>query len=389
MSNRLVHLDVFRCLAALVVVGAHSMITGYQLPYLQHVYTAPEFTVGPFNLGAPLFRGHLGVWIFYCISGYTMAMVAAQDAARGLYQPNDATGWRGYRSYFLVRRMLRLYPLFLVHLMVCSAFAHVAHAPLSDYLLAAAMVSNFWPQHITYPSSVMWSLVVEMQFYVLFALTYHWFQGRPRRLGFALALSLLTLALLPNIFWQPHTPWPLFILANNVPGFLSFFLLGILLHDQRELLANQLSQPRWAVPLLLGLVTALFIDTGNSLTSPANLSLLVITVVLAALTMVAGDGVIKRHPGLARTWLTQVLAFWGRASYSIYLFHTFAIIKIQAWLTPLLSPLQVAWCGFAGGVALGCLVYLLVEKPLQRLKAYLVRLAINPSSQPAAHYQSP
>jgi exopolysaccharide production protein ExoZ len=86
------------------------------------------------------------------------------------------------------------------------------------------------------------------------------------------------------------------------------------------------------------------------------------------------DGSIGRVP---------VLTYLGGASYSIYLWHTFAVsVVVKVGEAIGLSPVLIAFTAVVSGVILGSIAYEMVEKPLKKLFS-------RPSSKPATLARRP
>lgn len=155
---RLKFADGIRGLAALWVVLFHASEGGH----IEHLKAAAPalLTHIVFDLG------HLGVPAFFVLSGFVMMLVA--ERAR----------FDRYGSLvFLARRMIRLGPPFYVSIVIVLLFLALKH-----FTTGAPMPSIDWKillGHITYTqslfdmpllNSVYWTLSVEVQFYIAFAM---------------------------------------------------------------------------------------------------------------------------------------------------------------------------------------------------------------------------
>lgn len=110
--------------------------------------------------------GFLGVPLFFVISGFCIHLPLA-----GNERPLD-------RRAFAIRRFFRLYPLYLVVVLTVFALMRLKHAGADGGVTAANLVGHlvFWLFN-TPPSDpgmgispVLWSIAVEVQFYILYAL---------------------------------------------------------------------------------------------------------------------------------------------------------------------------------------------------------------------------
>jgi peptidoglycan/LPS O-acetylase OafA/YrhL len=359
-KKRIASIDSFRCLAAILVVAAHSVIVGYHLPYLEIILNDPGLSFGYWNLGAPLFRGHMGVWIFFCISGYTMSLVTHHDITCGVWNPSKSNGAARFWKYFINKRLLRIYPLFAVHIVFCNLF--LQKAPFADNLISLLMLSNISQAHITFPSTVMWSLVVEIQFYLIFPFIFHYCYMNKKKIGMLCLAVSPALFLSQYIFWNPNSSGLLFVAANNLPAYIFYFLFGMLLFESRKDVITLFKTKLRKIMLILCIIALLFFDTGRSLTGPVNLILLIMTAIVCMVCMIISSEWFDRKENTHNIFIA-IVSYLGRASYSIYLFHGFAIYGIDVSYLPF-SPSLIGGIKIVCGCALGCVAYHMIEKPL-------------------------
>ena len=141
-AGRLYALDVLRMFAAMAV-------------WLYHVaYLDPRFHAAPWQLVNPALErlasyGYLGVNIFFVVSGY---VISASAEGRNRYD-------------FLRARFVRLYPAFLICLMVTLFVAWVSgrDVPVSQLVANITMVPRIFGQEAL--DGVYWSLMFEILFY--------------------------------------------------------------------------------------------------------------------------------------------------------------------------------------------------------------------------------
>ena len=355
--SRLGYIDVFRCVAAVPVVAVHSAVLEFDAPFIRTIFDDAAFAFGPFDLGAPLFRGHLGVWVFYCISGLTMAMIARQVVETdGI----DLADWRQFKRFytaFLTKRLLRIYPLFVFHVIALNA---LAPAPLKINAIVLSMLANFSADTITVLSGVTWSLVIEVQFYLIFPFIYRFVRGRPYRLAGLTMLSVPFLLLSPYWFTDPDQNAGYFIPANNLPGYVFFFLFGMVLFDFRDAIARS----SWILTGVPCLFVLLFWDPGRDLVSPETCAFRILTALSLASSMMCLRAPLE-HAVVNGNVLARFAAFLGRASYSIYLFHQFPRRILDRWES-YCPPMGHASAKIAAGIGFGCLIYWSFEIPVSR-----------------------
>lgn len=136
-------MDALRCFAMLGVIALHSHI----LP-----------------------MGWIGVWLFYVISGYvvTLSVLGGSGA--------EHRGLSGFAA-FMRRRVVRILPAYYGYCLMGLAVAAVLGARQDWLSLASlALFFNNWAmiagdgRIVGWPSGHLWTLSVEMQFYVLYGL---------------------------------------------------------------------------------------------------------------------------------------------------------------------------------------------------------------------------
>ncbi len=133
-DNRLGVLDGWRGVSILAVLATHLLPLG------------PK----PWQLNETF--GPLGMALFFTLSGFLITRFLLH---------HDSIG------DFLIRRFFRVIPLAWLAMLVALT---LSHAPSSYYLPNFLFYANLPPQHLTEVASHLWSLCVEMQFYVGIAL---------------------------------------------------------------------------------------------------------------------------------------------------------------------------------------------------------------------------
>ncbi|WP_256809013.1 acyltransferase [Bradyrhizobium sp. Bra64] len=259
-----------RAVAALCIMYFHSWIALVRFPE-GAAWQIPVLTK----------YGWLAVDFFFAISGYVICMVVTK--------PNFSP------TSFLIKRVFRLYPLWLVTLTAFAGMVLVWREPtetetVNHFLLSATLLpTNPLPWY-----GPGWSLQHEMAFYVLAAVIVP-FGGVSGLIAFLLATAVAA-----HIF---PLPWYVSQIALRHPEFLA----GILAF----LLAPRLKVVGFIFPLTLGLLLllALMNQFGQEFVAPALFFLVIAFVNL------------KSPPA--------VLVVIGDASYSIYLIHmaTFFVVS--------------------------------------------------------------
>ncbi len=356
-----------RAVAALLVVMVHtSFASGFTLRSPLGTYTA---------------RGDSGVSVFFLISGFLLyrPFVAAHFAGRP--GPDVRT--------FLVRRALRIVPLYWVVLTVVytvTGWSHVGglEGVARTYLFAQVYSLPWVLTGITQA----WSLDIEVVFYLLLpvyaALLARRLRGArsPER---QLRLELLGLAGLYMIAFAFHA----FVLLRPshatvtwhgwLPTWLDMFALGMLLAVGSVWYERRGSSPRWStlpgadlacwvgaaavyavLSTSVGLRTdPLYVGSGRSeLASHALSGLFALLLLLPAVFGRERGGLVRR----LLTW--RPVAAIGLVSYGVYLWHQFVVHQMLRHGFHELNSPYPQFLAVALGVtlALSTITYLLVER---------------------------
>lgn len=334
--------------------------------------------------------GWAGVDLFFVLSGLLITGILV-----------DTLGARGWWSTFLVRRALRIFPLYYLALALFGLLG--PSLGLIDPWTFGRWGWWYWAylgnwafafQQVIPPLSHFWSLAVEEQFYLAWPLVV--LAARGRRLAWVAGGIFLCGPLLRA--WVVYgTGWPVGSAYRVTPGRLDQLALGALL---AVLLRDPALRPRLlrAWPWLAAAGAAGFLALGLAngpfdmhrapleLWSHTLLGLAFAGLVVAA---VAGEGT---GVGLQRLLLRRPLQALGRWSYGVYVFHYFVhlwalgALRATPWGAGLLASRAgyalYAAAGAGASVALAALSWRLVERRALALKRFFV--ARPPGAPPRA-----
>jgi peptidoglycan/LPS O-acetylase OafA/YrhL len=343
-ANRFSHVDALRAFAVTLVVLAHAGLERF-VP------------------------GGSGVTIFFSISGFIITLL--------LLRERDRTGGFSIRDFYL-RRLSKLAPPFLVVILIPTLLYAVAGGEVS---LPGVLSQVFFAYNWLVPlspsvlpgSGVTWSLAIEEQFYIAFALMWlatvrsrHWVMitgvgAAVAVLGATGVRTVLALDFRNSdvIYYGTHT---------RIDAIALGVLTALLMHywsrqgDRARLKAGMGSD--WVligavVAYLASLVVrdAFFRDTIRY------------NIQSAATCAVILWGFSSRPSPFRRAVFAVLelrgLQLLGLASYSIYLSHLVVMSGARSRLSSLNAPLREALL-VVGGTAVGVAVYYLVEVPVQR-----------------------
>jgi peptidoglycan/LPS O-acetylase OafA/YrhL len=282
-----------------------------QLPSLTPLRGIAALTVlihhlaaGPHDPVLPRFflRGHLGVDLFFMLSGFVLAHVHLQTFLGEI-------SWRTVGAFLWVR-FARVYPMHFVVTLVLVAAGGAASLSAGD--VVANLVLMQVPWHVAIINEPSWSLSAELYAYLLFPFLALWLWRRDDRLAGALsfllliALEALAVAVSGDLRGASDG-WP--ALARG----LIEFTLGVLayrsFHDAQRSAWWQSDVALAAVVAALALAFAYSPDDG-------------VVVAVFPLLLLAAVG----NAGIATRLLNAApLRRLGDVSYSLYLAQIFAI----------------------------------------------------------------
>jgi peptidoglycan/LPS O-acetylase OafA/YrhL len=302
--------------------------------------------------------GYLGVDIFFVLSGFLITRIL-------LDEKSHATPVAG----FLIRRIARIFPAYYLLLLIVGIVAPAT----SGLWLSAVYLSNYYFAFDSQLSPLRhtWSLAVEEHFYLLWPWMVCSLSVRASRaiivyliLPAAIALAVLTAYLEPTLGYEADA----LVYRMTWYRMLSLGAGALLAYHETDLRAAPRTLLLWAASLgICGatlLPTAVFVD--HRWIGPIMLvgfsSVSVATVMITLWLQWSGS----RWDALMRH---QSLAFVGRISYGLYLYHfpifvAFGIIHGA-------DETEASWlrCAAAVSVSLGVawLSFTYFEKPIQEI----------------------
>ena len=279
--------------------------------------------------------GFLGVELFFFLSGFVLFWPYARAALAGAKEPS--------LRHFAVRRALKIVPSYYVALAALLALG-AQHYPsfgagARDVALHALFVHNWFADTYGSIDGVMWSLGVEVQFYLLFPLVAWAFRRRPL-LVFAALCALAVGWRVAAVRWH----WEIVgQLQGQLPAALDVFACGmlaawltVLLRERHPGLARR--RALWTVLSLVaaaavvGLLQDAFrirYDDGSFAHWKA-LHILPLGLAYAAFTVAA----LHALPAWRAAIANPALVFLAAISYNLYLWHQVIARAFVAWGWP-------------------------------------------------------
>lgn len=353
-GQRFAFIDGLRGLAALSVAAYHI--------YHYGPLAKAAATITPRFLDVALRHGWMGVQIFFVISGFVIA-----------YTLRSARITPGFLGSFALRRSLRLDPPYWATILVVLSLYTVTSVwfDVGDPLMEEAPTWNQLVAHLFYMQNVLgysnlsvgfWTLCIEVQFYLLFALM----------LGFAQRLTAHCSDRADGAHWLPllvtFAPLGLASLfafsldrenTDWVTHFFAFFLLGAMAWWTCEGRMPKLAF--WAF------VAAIVLRQRISPTLDMTVALVAGIFIYG---MVSRGAAVRRWVGerpLKIGWLLRL----GTISYSLYLIHypvSWIITTLGYELTGDAALPAVCWLllSLAASIGVAQALHLAVEAPAMR-----------------------
>ncbi len=312
-------LDALRAIAALAVFVFHaSVLAGFDKR------TLPTFRILGHTFArvpSPLGLGSTGVHLFFLVSGFCLAL---QQWRRGRRTFTCMSHLREYAWGRLARIVPSYWVTILVSLVVAAALlpptAIEFEKGLSYHtLMHALFLHGFDPDTWLSLHGGLWSMVTEVQFYLLFPLMLALY-ARVGGLRFVVLLTVANLVfrLLLAHPWMSSSAW-VPVLAYQLPGRIAEFAFGIALCDL-YLRATPLN--KWVTRFSIALVPLVVIAISVRAAGPAFAADLPFGFMYFALcgVLLLKRQVEQKDSPLADRALSMAARF-GRCSYSFFLVH--------------------------------------------------------------------
>jgi peptidoglycan/LPS O-acetylase OafA/YrhL len=358
VRERLDVLDGLRGLAILLVVWYHIWLVSGQ-------------AFGPLTFIAQ--AGFVGVDLFFFISGFCLFYPYARAALDGGAEPTTRR--------FFERRFLKIVPSYLIALFVIAGVNYAQFGSPQNALLQLAT-------HLTFVhtlnantfgtiSGPLWTIGVEVQFYLLFPLIVPWFRRSPLA-GYAIlfAVSETYRLVIAGAGLGTSFCW-----INQLPAFFDVFGSGMLAaYALVALRSRVVLSPAAATALSAGMFVVAIVGLGVVSSVGATLSddaardwlnahrLLFgpICIALALSTFFA----VERWRGFVAT---RALVFLSTISYNLYLWH----LEIAVWVhNSGVSPVWTIALAIPAAIALATLVTYAFERPILEADITWVRAGV-------------
>lgn len=306
--------------------------------------------------------GYVGVDVFFVISGYLITSIIHRDLQAGRFT----------LSGFYERRILRILPALFTVTAVSAALGWIVLFPadlayFGQTLAATAGFSSnilFWlesgyfaPDSNNVALLHTWSLAVEEQFYILFPLILMALAGGSARLRMAVIAALFVVSFLLSVMLLGgHKSFTFYMLPTRAWELMAGSMLALV--SLPRVKTERAMQALSVLGILLIFAAVTLYDEGTDFPG------------FAALLPVMGAGLVL-YTGSHGLYAAQKLLtmrpvmFFGRISYSLYLWH-WPLIVFFKYGTPWdLSGFWIAAL-FALCVALSYLTWRFIEQPARK-----------------------
>ena len=346
---RSARLESLRALAALGVVTGH--VFGQSRHYL------PGQTLDTFAHRI-LYGGGFGVFLFFSLTGYLLFWPFARRGFAG----GDPIDLRRYAF----NRVLRIVPLYIAAVVILMVVSQDGGSA-SQWWRFLTFSESFSQRTVGTVDGPMWSLVVEVHFYLLLPLLAYGLaavarHSKARAAVILLALGVASYAVRKHAFAGGHVRE---LLEFSLPATFMYFVPGMLIALIR--LAWETGPPAWLRgPLARGdawlaaaVVCVLWQCDDYAAYEP---------IALASFLAVGACVLPLRRGRLLEALDWRPLAALGVASYSLYIWHDPLVIKLASvsWLPhAYLAQLPIAT---AVSIAVAVVSYRLIEAPFLALR---------------------
>jgi peptidoglycan/LPS O-acetylase OafA/YrhL len=369
---RFERLDVLRAFAILAVFVFHSLGAALGQDYIDWGTFTRNFE-GAKHPGLLVFYGYtlgpLGVMLFFVISGFCIHW----SYLRWLWSSREsAPTTKDFVRLFFWKRFWRIYPPYLLALLiwaVAQGYDFTRLHDLKQIVVHALLLHNFDQGHFYAICGAFWSLAVEMQLYLIYPLVIilH------RRFNVWAIVGLIVFAAAlkesPLISSIDH-PRIRFAIGQLPIFYWPQWLIGAL---AAELVVRKIMPNRnWGIALLIG--ACIYLPASQQI-ELARWSVYLVFILFGMVVWMAASD--QRPLGL----LEQLLAPIGICSYSLYMYHGFAIHEfpfrlinspVATW-SPWWELTYGTLFGLACTLAFSWLSYRYTEKTSEKFGADLLK----------------
>ncbi|MBU6159230.1 MAG: acyltransferase [Bacteroidetes bacterium] len=337
-TNHVKVLDGLRGLAILIVLLAHS--SNAQLFFHEHLNFQKT--------------GKIGVYLFFVLSSYLLDKQIIKA-----YRDNKISG--KYWWNYVLRRLLRIYPLFIISLLIYFALFNLGMTKTNWNL-------NHVLKHLLLIEgrSFYWSIAMEMKYYLispLLLLMIHKYLKWDARLSF----MFLTLLIASSIMATFSFPAIKFSIIGYLPIFLTGTLMAyfeIIMSNSFEKLINHKAFAKAGIiSLTIIIITIPYyftIITGYTI----DLRTVYFYFPFAILFAIIIFSTMGKSTLMRRIFEWKILRFFGVISFSLYIFHML-VLRLSMEIN-IIENMKI-YLFFILTILFSSFSYLIIEKPLSKI----------------------
>lgn len=376
-SNYVASADLMRVCAVLLIAWYHIW---------QQSWLNPVLKIGSFRMDFnPVVRtGYMMVDILLMLSGFLLFLPYARSRMTGSPLPRLGEYYKKRAVRILPSYLFCIFVILFLFALPKGEYASSAHL-WTDLLSHLTFTHNLFPAayHSTRLNGVLWTLAVEVQFYLIAPLFGRAFVKRP----YLTWLVMVTAAFAYRIFYvMPMSDYSLHL--NRLPAMLDVYANGMMGSLAYVALCKKMRKSGWKSLIF---------------SAAAVLCVVLIWKIMGAQSRTSGDysnihlgQMNRRFPlsllgaaflvcaGHSLNWLAELISsrpvrWLSMISYNIYIWHAYAALRLKEWRIPPYTAAQpnqageqpwqslYTWLCMAAAIALGALATYLIEKPAARL----------------------
>jgi len=322
-------LDGFRALATFLVLIFHY----WQQSWVGMVV---DFGLFKYDFTSIVAAGNFGVELLFVLSGFCLYYPLAMHPERRLRVGN-----------YVYKRAVRILPTYFLSVLICSAYQI---GRLNPDLLREQFIGNMTLTQMSTPglaynhlNPVLWSIAIEVQFYILFPIILPLFRKKP----YWVMLGAFLIGESWRMYLREIDHSKISWLMNQLPGMIDTFVGGMLAAHivsrlKKELTADQQKRARamFTVAALMFaavfFLTVMYYDALRYQNVPNNLSRLQMHT--RKFLVISFAGAIACSVFSSR-WMhlflgNPVTRFCATISYQVYMWHGWISLRLKEWRIP-------------------------------------------------------